>query len=226
MSEQNGQMTDDAKAKAEQEQVQKSLYRNRILESLHKFNRGVATLQEKLHFDVLVPATLYAWKYKDANLIADVLNGIAAGSVRTIRVESVQFWLSEIAGFSIALDSKSQKYSARGNFQGKSTYLKDHIFNYDKAHADVIRDMKLTYWNIAPVKLSIVKVIEDKDAFFDRIEKQLALAVLAGQFDLEALQVDIGNMLNRVKSDMASDAIKKKAAKYLAESGKEDQSFG
>lgn len=162
-----------------------------IIKKLDEFNNKVSTIQEFLHSEVLIPAVCHAFMFKDCTIAATVLNSIMQKSVKTIRVESVQYWLSEFAGFKVTLDK--EVYHCAMNYMGVSKAETLHTFTYDKDHLNLLKNPLYRYWKVAPVEVKILKAPEIASAT-ETYEKSLAKAILLGA-DMETIQLEINSIL-------------------------------
>lgn len=165
--------------------------RANIIKKLDEFNNKIQTLQEYLHSNVLIPAVCHAFTFKDCTIAATVLNSIMQKSVKTVRVESIQYWFSEFAGFKVTLDK--EVYHCSMNYMGTSKAETLHTFSYDKEHLALLKNPLYRYWKVAPVEVKILKAPEISSAT-ESYEKSLAKAILLGA-DMEVIQLEVNSII-------------------------------
>jgi hypothetical protein len=165
---------------------------------------SVNTIQGSVH-SVLVMASIYGYKYDNADIAATVLNNLT-GVRGSFRVESVAYWLKHIAGFNVAFNEKLDKYTAK--FCKAGEYASSHgvKFTFDKAHVSTLKEDKFRFWKIAPVVIKELKLQDDLEKVTASAEIQLARSFAAGNITEAAIAAHVAKMLQRVKT--------------LAESGK------
>jgi len=176
-----------------------------ILSEVEKTVKIVGTLQERLHNKVLIPGIIHAWKYKDANLVKQILNGLLPVKA-SVRVESIGYYFKEVAGFDVKFDEKTSLFTVK--FNKDKEYISpvfDDKFTYDVHHLNLCKDPLYRYWKIAPVKVVMPKLPDSLEKLFDNVEKTIAKALLVNQFEKEAISFYIENVLMKNAIDYTAN---------------------
>ena len=194
------------------EQSNKKEQYSRILAEVQRVVKFTGTLQEHIHQRILIPTVLYSWNEKDSNIVSVVLNGLK--EAKTLRVEAIQYWFSEMAGYKITYDEK-KGYHANSNFKGVSSYDTKHVFNYDREHLDILRNKHYRFWKIAPIVIQILKAPDSLDKVFSPFEKKLAQLMLIGKFDEASITNEIDKILANSKRMMNDQKVREWASTYF-----------
>jgi hypothetical protein len=181
--------------------------------------KSIQTGQESLHKTVLLPAALHAFKFRDPAPLRNLLNALlkVKGSVR---VESIAYWVSHVAGIRATYDEKANQFNLKFAVKkGAEPLYQSDLgieFTYDKDHAESLRNKTFRYWSIAPVKIQVLKLPEIDKATLSS-EKALARALLAGAIDEEQLIAHIAGMVERVKKLSIDSKTKEWVSEYIAQ---------
>lgn len=195
------------------EDEEKSL--KEIMRNVTKAVEFTGTLQEFVHNKILIPAVIHAWKFKNAKVIKHVLDGLLPAH-KTIRVESIAYWLTDYAGFRVEFKEKDSVYHVRMNYMGTSPSPLAHRYTYDADHLNnILKNPVYRYWKVAPVKIQTLRISNDVDKLFDGVEKRLAVAMLAGELDEEAIVARTNKIIDKIKQNMQDQKLIDKAHDYL-----------
>ena len=197
-----------------QDKNQVSESRKRIIAAANKAVKMTTTFQEFVHKDILLPAAIHGWKYKDGDTVKDVLN-ILIKAHKTFRVESVAYWLKEFAGFDVQYIEKDNAFKVRMNYMGRSGSELGHEFTYDTVHAAILRDPQYRYWKVAPVKIQVLKLPDSVDKLFTPFEQRLARAMLVGAYDETTIQAEVNKIIANAKQMMKDRKNKDWAVEYF-----------
>ena len=195
-----------------------------ILKSLQETITFIGTLQEGFHRKVIIPATLYTFKYKSTDLVDTILNELLTVK-GTIRYESVAYWFKHMAGFNTEYSEKLKGYiTTLACKSGQpAVYVSEVVdyktglpvkFKYDAKHLDVCKDSKYRFWSIAPVQHKDLKVAEDALKVVSSSEIQLARALALGSLTEEGIASAISGMLDRIRQSQNSKKIKEYVVAY------------
>lgn len=178
---------------AEYTQAQRESEKSLILSKLSKILTQIGTVQSNVH-NMLVDTVLYTFKNRsDLSVVTTVMNGLT-GVKGSFRVESIGYWLTEIAGISCTV--KDNIWSCKLN---RETSKHGVPFTFDKKHLDMCKVDGLRFWKVAPVVLKELKIADDIDKVTASSEIQLARALAAGKMSEAEISDHFANVMDRVR---------------------------
>ena len=163
----------------------------------------ITTTQQAAAHNVILAASIYAFKHNDCSVIDYVLNSMT--SVRgSFRVESVAYWLKHIAGLPSLFSEKTEKWQTKMNKHGD--YASDHgvEFTYDPKHVVTLKLEKFRFWVIAPKQNMNLKLNVELEKITNSAEIMIARAVAAGKLTDVEISLHVANMLKRIKDFAAT----------------------
>lgn len=169
-----------------------------IQSKLKEIVNSIQTVQGLVH-QVAVMASIYAYKYNDADAISTVLNNLT-GVRGSFRVESVAYWFKHIAGLNPTFTEKTDRWATKFNKNGD--YISDQgvTFTFDKVHVAVLKQDKYKFWVIAPKQNMNLKLPTDLEIVTKSAEIQLARAIAAGSITDAAIKLHIAKMFDRIQA--------------------------
>lgn len=177
-----------------------------------KVLKSIGTQQDQLH-KVAVVTSIYALNWKDTSGIIKLLDGLYQYKTST-RIEALVYWFKHVAGMNV-------KQKDDGSFEvkfAKDTFESDVNvnFTYDVNHMASIRDTRLAFYAIAPVKVVELKLC-DITKVTQSAEIQLARALAAGSITDEQVLEQLQGMMTRIQERKLSKTTKDWLSKYNAQ---------
>lgn len=163
-----------------------------IMKKLSVILKQIGTIQENTH-SLLIDVVLYSFKNRsDLSVVTTVMNSIS-NYKGSFSVESVGFWLTEIAG--IRCEVKEQMWHCKLNRLPSNNGIK---FTYDKAHLAECKREELRFWRIAPRVLKELKLAEDITKVTASSEVQMARLLASGKMSETEIAEHVANTMSRV----------------------------
>lgn len=194
--------------------MQQSQLEQDVMKSLGKFTKSFGSLQETLHKDVLLKVVYYSWKHGKFHLSEKVLNELS-NIKQGFRVESVAYWLEQIAGITYSYNETKGFYAMK---LAKDAIKSAHSvpFTYDADHMALVKLESNRFWKIAPVVIKPLKAPE-LDKATASAEIQLARGLSVGLLSQAEVEEHILGMLERVQKAIDSKGVKKWTTDFLAQ---------
>lgn len=187
-----------------------------IKTDIKKLLTKVGTVQDSAA-DLLLKATYYSYKFSDSQsikMVADALSSVKG----SFRIESVIYWLENVAGYHMQHDQKANTWSVSRSSEKVGRVKTGDVeklikFSYDADHLNVCKLPHLKFYKIAPVEIKKLKLPEDLSKVTVGVEAQLARALAAGKFSEEQIKAQIDammvNIVKQSKLAKTADWVKK-----------------
>jgi hypothetical protein len=217
----------DSKIKPESTQSSEKLA---ILKSLESSINFIGTFQDNFHSKVLIPSTLYTFRYKNCDLIDTILNSLMTVK-GTVRYEAVAYWYKHIAGFNTKYSTQLKGYITVLAHKNKQLplYASEVLlhsepikFTYDVKHLDICKRVEFRYWKIAPVIHKELKVPTDVTKVTAGVEIQLARALAMHAMTESEITNHLSTMVARIIQQSNSVKTKEWVTLYNAQKAPSD----
>lgn len=186
--------------------------RKELKASIGDISNSIIGLQDKIH-KALITGVLVTWIDKNPQGLTDLLNALV--EVKGFaRVESVAYWLTNIAGLHSIYNKDTNAYSIKFCVSTKAKSEKSLVksdlgvnFTYDKKHLDLCKLKTNRFWLVAPVKVIELKVQDDLDKLFKGLITNAAKSVEAGALTIEDIEKYTTSLVERVKAAQGSKNV-------------------